>query len=106
MRKYPIFSLKNISPKSEANIILDSLIEATKPIGSYFIDQIIVAQALKEIIVAHNIKSNSLIFNLNNDSLSVRYTQPIEIHPPKKKFHTIKLNSLAELLTPAPSEKV
>ena len=28
------------------------------------------------------------------------------VHPPKKKFQTIKLNSLAELLTPAPSEKV
>ena len=71
---YPIFSLNNTNPNSDANIILDSLIEATKPIGSYFIDQIIIAYALKEIIVAHNIKSNSLIFNLNNDCLSVRYT--------------------------------
>ena len=69
-----IFSLNNTSPNSDANIMLDSLIEATKPIGSYFIDQIIIAYALKEIIVAHNIKSNSLIFTLNNDSLSVRYT--------------------------------
>ena len=71
---YPIFSFKNTSPNSDANIMLDSLIEATNPIGSYFIDQIIIAYALKEIIVANNIKKNSLIFNLNNDSLSVRYT--------------------------------
>ena len=71
---YPIFSLKNTNPSSDANIILDSLIEATNPIGSYFIDQIIIAYALKEIIVANNIKNNSLIFNLNKDSLSVRYT--------------------------------
>ena len=40
---YPIFSLNNTNPNSDANIILDSLIEATKPIGSYFIDQIIIA---------------------------------------------------------------
>ena len=69
---YPNFSFNNTRPNSEANIILDSLIEATKPIGSYFIDQIIIAYALKEIIVAHNIKSSSFIFNLNNDSLSVK----------------------------------
>ena len=69
---YPIFSFNNTNPKRDANIILDSLIEATIPICSYFIDQIIIAYALKEIIVAHNIKSNSLIFNLNNDSLSVK----------------------------------
>ena len=68
IRIYPIFSLNNTSPNSEANIMLDSLIEATMPMGSYFIDQIIIAQALKEIIVAHNIKSNSLNFTLNNDS--------------------------------------
>ena len=74
IRIYPIFSFNNTSPNNEANIILDSLIEATKPIGSYFIDQIIIAYALKEIIVANNIKNNSLIFTLNKDSLSVRYT--------------------------------
>ena len=61
IRIYPIFSLNNTSPTNEANIILDSLIEATKPKGSYFIDQIIIAYALKEIIVAHKIKSNSLL---------------------------------------------
>ena len=43
IRIYPIFSFNNTSPNSEANIILDSLIEATKPIGSYFIDQIMIA---------------------------------------------------------------
>ena len=69
---YPIFSLKNTSANSDANIILDSLIEATNPKGSYFIDQIIIAYALNEIIVANNIRSNSLIFNLNNDSLLVK----------------------------------
>ena len=40
---YPIFSFNIKNPIIDANIILDSLMEATKPIGSYFIDQIIIA---------------------------------------------------------------
>ena len=72
--KYPILSLKNTSPISDANKILDSLIDATKPKGSYFIDQIIIAYALNEITVAHKINNNSLIFKLNKDCLLVKYT--------------------------------
>ena len=72
IRIYPILSFNNTKPISEANIILDSLIEATNPKGSYFIDQIIIAYALNEIIVANNIRNNSLIFNLNNDFLLVK----------------------------------
>ena len=70
----PTFSFKTSKPINDANIILDSLKEETKPMGSYFIDQIIIAYALKEIIDALKIKSNLLNFNWNNSFLLVKYT--------------------------------